>query len=55
MKKPDFEVSEFPQSGQQLFVSSGSPKEYAHIAWGNMSAQFYGYIAGYKEAADAII
>ena len=45
----------FPQMGQKVFISSGHPKEYAHIAWGNIGSQFYGYIVGYKEAADTII
>ena len=29
--------------------------EFAHIAWGNIESQFYGYIVGYKRAADTII
>ncbi|HHX23708.1 MAG TPA: hypothetical protein GX723_06825 [Thermoanaerobacterales bacterium] len=45
----------FPQMGRQLFVSGGHPKEYAHIAWGDIGTQFHGYIKGYKVAADVII
>ena len=48
-------MSNFPQMGKQLFISAGHPKEYAHIAWGDINTQFYGYIRGYKEAADTII
>lgn len=48
-------MSNFPQMGKKLFISGGHPKEYAHIAWGDIDTQFYGYIRGYKEAADAII
>ena len=48
-------MSDFPQMGKRLFMSGGHPNTYSHIAWGNMETQFYGYIAGYKEAADTII
>lgn len=48
-------MSDFPVLGRCLFIGDGPPKEYAHIAWGDMERQFYGYIAGYKEAADTII
>ena len=48
-------MSDFPQPGQQLFISEGHHREYAHIAWGDIETQFYGYVRGYKEAADAII
>ena len=46
---------DFPQPGQRLFISEGHPREYAHIAWGDIETQFYGYVRGYKEAADATI
>jgi len=48
-------MGDFPQKGQKLFVSGGHPHEYSHIAWGGMETQFYGYIVGYKNAADIII
>jgi hypothetical protein len=48
-------MSDFPRMGQKLFVPNGHPDEYSHIAWGNMYTQFYGYMMGYKEAADVII
>ena len=50
-------MNKFPQLGQQLFVSNGHYKEYAHIPhpWEDMNAHFYRYIAGYKDAADTLI
>lgn len=48
-------MSDFLQPGQRLFISEGHPREYAHIAWGDIETQFYGYVRGYKEAADATI
>lgn len=48
-------MTNFPIMGQTVFKESGAPGEYAHIAWGDIETQFYGYIAGYKEAADTIV
>jgi len=48
-------TNNIPQTGKKLFSSDGQFGEYAHIAWGNTKTQFYGYIVGYKEAADVII
>ena len=48
-------MNNFPKKGNKLFISGGYQSEFSHIAWGDMEMQFYGYIVGYKEAADAII
>jgi hypothetical protein len=38
-----------------LFKSGGNYHEYAHFGWGDLNLQLYGYIEGYKEAADSLI
>ncbi|MDV0443828.1 hypothetical protein [Methanorbis rubei] len=48
-------MSDFPKKCEKLFISEGYPTEYSHIAWGDMNMQFYGYIQGYKNAADTLI
>ena len=45
----------FPQRGQKLFVSDSNYDETAQIGWKDVEGQFYGYISGYKEAADDVI
>jgi len=45
----------WPKEGIELFESSGSYYELAHFGWGNSETKFYGYIMGYKNAADILV
>lgn len=45
----------WPKKGQKLFKSSSNYFQYAHFGWGDVDQQFYGYIKGYKEAADNLV
>jgi len=46
----------FPQKGQKLFVSELNLGETAQIAWSkDLGTRFFGYISGYKEAADEVV
>lgn len=50
----DYEIA-WPRREAKLFVDSGNYFEFSHFSWGNMDSQFYGYMQGYKEAADSLI
>ena len=39
----------------KLFQDGGHYLEISHIGWGDTTTQFYGYIEGYKTAADNLI
>ena len=45
----------WPNKGEKLFKEGGYYYEYSHIGWGNLSTQFYGYMIGYKQAADQLV
>jgi len=46
----------FPQVGQKIFISDFTFGETAQVAWSKDSeTQFFGYISGYKEAANDVI
>jgi len=46
----------FPQKGKKLFIPEFILGETAQIAWSNdLETQFFGYVSGYKEAADDVI
>jgi len=48
-------MNNIPKLGHKLFSPDGNIGEMANFAWGDTEIQFYGYITGYKEAADAVI
>jgi hypothetical protein len=45
----------WPSEYRGLFVQGGDYYEFAHLGWGDIWQQFYGYCAGYKESADRLI
>ena len=46
----------WPQKDAKLFINSGNKYEFSHFGWeGGIEAKFYGYMKGYKEAADSLI
>jgi len=46
----------WPQKGAKLFINSGNYYEFSHFGWGgNTETEFFGYMKGYKEAADNLI
>jgi len=45
----------WPKKNEQLFIAEGNYYEFSHFAWGDIGSQFYGYIEGYKNAADTIV
>lgn len=44
-----------PQKGEKLVKETDNYYNFAHFGWGNVETQFYGYMEGYKEAADNLI
>lgn len=51
----DIEEFPWPKKDQKLFVDGGEYLEFAHYGWGGVENHFYGYIEGYKTAADTLI
>ncbi|NGQ96598.1 hypothetical protein G3578_15655 [Brevibacillus sp. SYP-B805] len=51
----DFDMFPWPNKGEKLFKEGGNYYEYSHIGWGDLSTQFYGYMIGYKQAADQLV
>lgn len=45
----------WPQKGEKLVKETDNYYNFAHFGWGNVETQFYGYMEGYKEAADNLI
>ena len=45
----------WPKEYKKLFVQEGDYYEFSHFGWGSEQTQFYGYIKGYKDAADLLI
>lgn len=39
----------------KIFLPGGNMNEYSYFGWGKTTTQFYGYIMGYKDAADILI
>lgn len=42
-------------SEKKLFIDTGDYYKLGHIGWGGTNQQFFGYIEGYKTAADALV
>ena len=45
----------WPQKDAELFTNKGGYYEFSHFSWGGVKSQFYGYVEGYKHAADTIV
>ncbi len=45
----------WPQKDAKLFIPDGPPEHFSRIGWGDASHQYVLYMAGYKNAADALI
>lgn len=45
----------WPQKGKTLFTTTDKYLEFAHVGWGDVGVQFYGFIKGYKDAADKLV
>jgi len=46
---------EWIKKDAKIFLPGGNIKEYSYFGWGKTTTQFYGYIMGYKDAADILI
>lgn len=45
----------WPKKGKKLFIEGGNHYEFSHFGWGDVKTQFFGYMEGYKCAADELI
>ena len=45
----------WPIKDSKLFIGSGEKYEYSQFGWSTTEYEFYGYMKGYKEAADSLI
>lgn len=45
----------WPQKGEKLIRETNNYYDFAHFGWGDVETQFYGYMEGYKVAADNLI
>lgn len=45
----------WPKKGKKLFIEGGNYHEFSHFGWGDVETQFFGYMEGYKCAADELI